>query len=263
MEGAVQREPCLPVRGQAAASAPGQRALHRRAAAAPPARPAAPARECTWGAPAASRPFQLAKQALPRPPSRVSGPPAPRPPSAPPSRPRDVEAPSTSQHRRPAKRPARLDGRPRPAAARAPGAAPRALRAGGWQGQVPPERPRLPAAPRRRGGVRQVRRGAARRPPPAAPRSALRPPRRPPRPPPLPCARTRPPLPPHRTTPPRRGAKFAKLAQRAAAEQGLSKYEPFIVPSKNFPWVAGGAVGGAVGEEPAIRGAAEQLCSCS
>ncbi|KIZ02584.1 Surfeit locus protein 2 [Monoraphidium neglectum] len=32
-----------------------------------------------------------------------------------------------------------------------------------------------------------------------------------------------------------RGSKYAKLLQRHEAEQGLSKYEPFIVPSNNFP----------------------------
>jgi hypothetical protein len=32
-----------------------------------------------------------------------------------------------------------------------------------------------------------------------------------------------------------KGAKYAKLARRAAAEAGLQKYEPFIVQSANFP----------------------------
>jgi hypothetical protein len=33
----------------------------------------------------------------------------------------------------------------------------------------------------------------------------------------------------------RSGAKFAKLKVRYDAEQALTKYEPFIVISKNFP----------------------------
>jgi hypothetical protein len=32
-----------------------------------------------------------------------------------------------------------------------------------------------------------------------------------------------------------RGAKFQKLKQRVDAEAALSKYEPFIIKSKNFP----------------------------
>lgn len=32
-----------------------------------------------------------------------------------------------------------------------------------------------------------------------------------------------------------RGAKFQKLFRRAQADSALQKYEPFIVPSANFP----------------------------